>query len=219
MKLRRPAAVIFDMDGLIFNTEALYEESLLGEAKAHAVDGITQAVARATVGLSWPATRDLLANLLPIDLDVDDFIVRWTSRYDRLTTVRLATKPGIRELLDVLEKLAIPRAVATGSNRKTANDHLASHDLLHRFAVVIAGEDCSGGKPMPEPFLKAAEALGQSPEDCWALEDSVNGVLAAHRAGMTTIMIPDLVEPDAETAACCALVLKTLLDVTELLRD
>lgn len=217
--LKRPEAVVFDMDGLIFDTETLYEEAILIEAKAWGLDVIDHAFVRSTVGLSWPATRDLLGRILPHDMDVDAFKSKWVERYDQLAAVRLATKPGVRELLDILDDMDIPCAIATGSNRITVTNHLAGHGLLDRFKVIISGEDCSNGKPAPEPFLRASKGLGIAPVCCLALEDSVNGARAALSAGMTTIVIPDLVEPDAETAARCAFVLRDLLEVCTLLRS
>ena len=111
---------------------------------------------------------------------------------------RLALKPGVVELLDVLDELRLPRAIATSSSHRTVRHHLAAHDLAGRFDAVVGSGDYAAGKPAPDPFLTAAERLGVEPRRCLALEDSHNGIRAASAAGMMTIMVPDLLEPTEE---------------------
>jgi beta-phosphoglucomutase-like phosphatase (HAD superfamily) len=94
---------------------------------------------------------------------------------------------------------------------------LSPGGLLPRFQAVIAAGDYARGKPHPDPFLAAAERLGVKPEDCLALEDSHNGVRAAHAAGMMTIMVPDLLEATEEMQSLCITVTETLHEVRELL--
>jgi HAD superfamily hydrolase (TIGR01509 family) len=212
-----PRAVIFDMDGLIFDTETLYQEALLQMAEELGIGAIDKAVVQATIGLSWEMTRDLLDRLLDGAFDPDELVVSWTTRYDALAEQRLALKPGVTELLMALERLSIPRAVATGSTRAVAHRHLDAHGLAGFFNAVITCEDCSRGKPAPDPFLLAARRLGVAPQSCWALEDSLNGVISAHDAGMMTIMVPDLVEPTEEARRRCLLVADSLFGVLDLL--
>lgn len=205
------------MDGLIFDTEALYARALVDEVAAMGLDAFPDSVMRSTIGLSWPATQSLFREVLPKGSDTKRLFANWTTRYEDLAATDLQKKPGVLELLDLLDELAIPRAVATSSKRATAISHLASHDLLKRFEFIIAEEDCLHSKPDPEPYQNAAKALGISPEYCVALEDSQNGVRSAYSAGMTTIMVPDLIKPDRETAARCSYILDSLLDVVTLL--
>jgi beta-phosphoglucomutase-like phosphatase (HAD superfamily) len=95
--------------------------------------------------------------------------------------------------------------------------NLAAHDLEQRFHAVVAHGDYLLGKPNPDPYLKAAERLGKSPENCLALEDSYNGVRSAAAAGMMTIMVPDLIQPTDEIRKLCLTVVQDLHEVRELL--
>ncbi|MEO8114567.1 MAG: HAD family hydrolase, partial [Phenylobacterium sp.] len=95
--------------------------------------------------------------------------------------------------------------------------HIGAHGLLERFDAILASGDYPRAKPHPDPFLKAAEALGVAPEDCLALEDSHNGVRAAAAAGMMTIMVPDLLHPTAEMHELCVRIARDLHEVRELL--
>ena len=205
------------MDGLIFDTETLYARALRDVTTAMGFEAFSEAVMRSTIGMSWPDTQTLFHDILPSGADVGGLLSNWTSRDDELAAQGLQTKPGVFELLNVLDELTIPRAVATSSKRATAHSHLASHDLLDRFDAIVAEEDCQRCKPDPEPYRRAARALRIAPEDCFALEDSRNGIYSAHAAGMAAIMIPDLIRPDAETQARCAYVLNSLFDVVSLL--
>jgi HAD superfamily hydrolase (TIGR01509 family) len=214
-----PDAVIFDMDGLIFDTEALYQKALLGLAYERGVASITQVTVEQTVGLSWSSTRALLGRELPTHADVDEFIGAWTDRYEALAQHELALKPGVMELLDALESLGIARAVATGSYGEVAMRHLAEFELHGRFHSIVAKEDCVNGKPAPEPFLTSAARLQVEPSRCWALEDSRNGIRSAHDAGMEAIMIPDLLLPDADTVALCCHIGSSLNEVVRLIEE
>ena len=121
------------------------------------------------------------------------------------------------ELLDYLRRLGIPCALATGSVKPTVLSHLHKYDLFEFFDVIVTAEDCSVGKPSPEPFLEAARRLGVDPADCLALEDSINGVLSAHRAGMITVKVPDLIDPDPATANLCTIIVSSLSEVFALI--
>lgn len=214
-----PCAVIFDMDGLIFDTEALYQRALLQLAHEQGLNAINASTIQETVGLSWEATRELLVRLVGGAADTDTLIEKWMALYDELAEHCLDLKPGVTELLATLESRLIPRAIATGSYRAVALRHLETHNLAGYFSAVVAKEDCSNGKPFPDPFLAAAACLNVKPQDCWALEDSLNGVISAHAAGMKTIMVPDLVEPTTEVSERCIHIARSLHEVIHLLSD
>src|SRR5215510_5372713 len=105
-----------------------------------------------------------------------------------LAATRLSLKPGAIELLDTLDDLRLPRAIATSSSHQTVQHHLTAHNLVGRFHEIVGHGDYAGGKPAPDPFLKAAERLGVEPRLCLALEDSHSGVRSACSAGMMTVM-------------------------------
>jgi HAD superfamily hydrolase (TIGR01509 family) len=216
-QLRRPEAVVFDMDGVLFDTEPLYREaaSITGADFGYV---LPISLADRVIGLSWPRTRLLLVDAFGPSFPLEEFIAAWLRRFDELTATRLQTKPGVRELIHALDQLAVPKAIATGSLSANAQRHLAAHALSGSFAAIVAHEDCAAGKPAPDPFLKAAELLGIAPGLCIAIEDSYNGVRSAAAAGMMTIMVPDLVPPNEEMRALCVHVAKDLHEVEELIR-
>lgn len=126
-------------------------------------------------------------------------------------------KPGALELLNALDELDAPYALATSSGPPWVERHFTAYKLAHRFKAVVTRADCANGKPHPEPYLKASAALGAAPMDVLALEDSHAGVRAAHAAGCMTIMIPDLLAPNEEMHAKALHVLADLHGVRAML--
>ena len=217
MKLpRRPAAVVFDMDGLLFDTETLYQDAILLAAaeKGHEVAPgfFTQ-----TIGLPWAQCRALLLSHFGETFAVDEFQEAWGRHFWMIAETRLSLKMGTLELLDMLDQFRLPRAIATSSSRRTVERHLTAHNLMERFDAIIGHGDYERGKPAPDPFLKAAERLGVEPHLCLALEDSHNGVRSASSAGMMTIMVPDLLEPTDEIRGICTLLVRDLHEVRRII--
>ena len=210
-----PAAVIFDMDGLLFDTEALYQEAIL-LAAGEGGHEVALDVFNRTVGLPWAQSRTLLLSHFGDAFPVDDFQEAWVRHFWVIAETRLALKPGALELLDTLDQFRLPRAIATSSSRRTVERHLTAYNLMGRFAEIVGHGDYERGKPAPDPFLKAAARLGVEPDLCLALEDSHNGVRAASSAGMMTIMVPDLLEPTDEIRGLCSFVVRDLREVRAL---
>jgi beta-phosphoglucomutase-like phosphatase (HAD superfamily) len=213
---RVPAAIIFDMDGLLFDTEILYQEAIL-LAAAEGGHQIAVDVFNRTVGLPWAESRALLLSHFGEAFRVDEFQTAWVRHFWVIAETRLALKPGALELLDTLDQFRLPRAIATSSSRRTVERHLTAHNLMGRFEEIVGHGDYERGKPAPDPFLKAAERLGVEPCSCLALEDSHNGIRSASSAGMMTIMVPDLLEPTDEIRAFCIFVARDLYDVRRLI--
>ena len=204
-----PEAVIFDMDGLLFDTEVLYQEAL-GLAALEAGLELATGIFQHTVGLPWAQTRAVLVGHFGEAFAVDTFQTAWIKHFWVIAETRLALKSGALSLLDTLGEFDVPCAIATSSSRPTVERHLAAHDLAGRFQAIVARGDYDNGKPAPDPFLKAAERLAVEPKSCLALEDSHNGVRSASAAGMMTIMVPDLLEPTEEMRRLCSLVVDDL---------
>jgi HAD superfamily hydrolase (TIGR01509 family) len=207
--------VIFDMDGLLFDTEALWQEALLA-AGGEAGREIPDTIYSQSIGVRRSQTRGLFLSHFGDDFAFDDFHARWTRHFWLVAEHKLALKPGALELLDLLDQLRLPRAIATSSSRTTAERHLTAHGLMARFGALVCRGDYEAGKPAPDPFLKAAECLGAEPRSCVALEDSHIGVRSAAAAGMMTVMVPDLLEPTEEIRALCAGVADDLHQVRDL---
>jgi HAD superfamily hydrolase (TIGR01509 family) len=213
----RPSAVIFDMDGLLFDTEALWQEALLSAA-AEGGREIPDEVYNKSIGVRRSQCGGLFLAHFGEDFLFDDFHANWRRHFWLIAENRLALKPGAPELLETLDRFGVPRAIATSSSRTTVERHLASHGLMDRFDQIVCRGDYENGKPAPDPFLKAAERLGVEPRSCLALEDSHVGVRSASAAGMMTVMVPDLLEPTEALRALCVLVARDLHQVRDLVQ-
>jgi HAD superfamily hydrolase (TIGR01509 family) len=219
MKLpRRPVAVVFDMDGLLFDTETLYLEAAVSAATEIGHEAVTEVFYR-MVGVPWTRNREILLEHYGAAFPVDDFVTVWLRHFDVISETRLELKPGVLELLGTLDEMRVPRAIATSSSHRTVERHLTAHGLAGRFDAIVGQGDYENGKPAPDPFLKAAERLGIDPALCLALEDSHNGVRSASAAGMMTLMVPDLLEPTEEIRDLCVLVVPDLHEVRRLILD
>lgn len=193
-----PRGVLFDMDGLLFDSETLYRDVFFELLDRH--DLPTQKGRfEDLVGLGWQETRETLEEWFS-GLDGAQFIADWKEGCRPESGRFPAMKPGVVELLDLLEEHGISAALATGSQRLTALAYLRHHDLADRFLGIIAAEDCPRGKPHPDPFEEAARTIDLAPSTCIALEDSPNGIRSAHAAGCLPIFVPDLIPADDEIA-------------------
>ena len=153
------------------------------------------------------------------DLAVDELSEISRRLFRELSDTQDILKPGVLELLDLLDELRLPRAVATSSSRATVERHLQRHALAERFHGIAAHGDYVRHKPHPDPFLKAAEILGVDPRACLAIEDSHHGVRSASSAGMMTVMVPDLLPATDEICALCLHVMPDLHEVRRLISD
>jgi len=212
---RRPAAVIFDLDGLLFDTESLYQTAIMTAADELGHD-ITPAIFHTMIGRPWVQTRAFLLEHYGAAFPVDDLLATWHRHFAVIVETSLTVKPGVLELLEALDTLGLPRGIATSSSHKTVQHHLGAHDLAGRFHKIVASGDYANGKPAPDPYLLAAERLGVDPHFCLALEDSHNGVRSAAAAGMMTIMVPDLLEATDEIKNLCTFVVRDLHTVRSL---
>jgi len=213
MELRRPAAVIFDMDGLMLDTEPLAARAW-GEAAAALGVGFDMALAQAMIGRNFADCGAMLRAHYAAPYPVDALLGRWHAAYDSIVEREgITLKPGVRELLEWLEANAIPRAVATSTRRERARGKLERTALLDRFHDLVGGDEVARGKPAPDIYVEAARRLGTNAASCIALEDSEPGVRAALAAGMTPIMVPDLHPPSLELVALDVVVLPSLHEV------
>jgi HAD superfamily hydrolase (TIGR01509 family) len=191
-------AVIFDMDGLLLDSETLAMEAMISAGTSLGYD-MPVAFCRHMIGVAADGCRRLVAETYGTVFPIDAFFE--TQEYHLLDLVnagRLALKDGVLPLLRYLETNNIPRAIATSSSRCRTDHHLALVGLDKRFDTIVKRDDVKKGKPDPEPYLTAANRLGVSAANCLALEDSHNGVRAAHAANIRVMVVPDLLEPTDE---------------------
>ena len=205
------AGVLFDMDGLLLDTEQLYF-ACFRETVAAFGHPPMDALYLSTLGLPTPAAIAVLQNGFAGRIDLAQFRPRFEMRLETLLADGITTRPGARELLQDLDRRAIPVAIATSTTTERARAHLAQTGLLALVRHVIGGDQVVHGKPAPDIYLKAAKALGLEARHCAAFEDSDNGTHAAVASGARTVQVPDLIDPSPETRALGHHIAPTLLD-------
>ncbi|MBB3300237.1 HAD superfamily hydrolase (TIGR01509 family) [Rhizobium sp. BK077] len=214
---RAPKAVLFDMDGLMFDTEALYRDATITAARNAGFELPLSAYLE-TIGLPASRVRELLLARFGKDAPLEDLWRQASELFTQMVQTDLRTKAGLPEILSFLEAARIPSAIVTSSDRTAVEAHLSAAGLQgRRFQTIIAYGDYTVGKPDPAPYLLAAERLNLPISECVALEDSRNGVLSASGAGAMTIMVPDLVQPAPDIPGRCAYILADLHAVRDLI--
>lgn len=196
---RSICGILFDMDGLVLDSEKLYtrfwmaairhygfsitKEQALGLRSLGKGPGQAHLTACCGAGIDYTTIRNKRIELM------DAYIAEHG----------IDPKPGIYELMDYLNRSGIPAAITSSSPMESIRKHLTNANLCHRFQKLCSGHDVPNGKPAPDIYLLGAAELGLKPENCLALEDSPAGILSAYRAGCLPVIIPDQDEPDEKT--------------------
>ena len=182
-------AVVFDMDGLMLNTEDIFE--LAGvELMARRGLQMTDEIRHGMMGRRPVEAFTVLRNLTGLQDSLEDLMLETKVLFAALAQDRLAMMPGLLELFELLDARKLPRAVATSSPRVYMTHLLEKFNLLHRVNFTLTAEDVTHGKPHPEIYLKAAEMHGVAPEEMLVLEDSETGTRAAAAAGAYIVAVP-----------------------------
>ena len=185
----RPRAVVFDLDGLIFDTEALFHR-VAGEMLEARGKRFTPEIMAAMIGRRAVDAGEAFRRMAGLDEPAEVLMAEARRRFMAEVDAAVHPTPGLIALLNRLERCGIPRAVATSSRRLYAEGLLERHGLLAHFAFVLTGDDVTHGKPDPEIYLKASARLGLPPETILVLEDSPPGVTAARASGAFTVGVP-----------------------------
>ena len=216
---RLPSAVVFDMDGLMLDTERLAVRCWTRAAAVLGVD-FDAALLPAMIGRNANDSRRFVLDHYGNGYPIDALMLESRSQFDAIVESEgIAVKPGLLVLLEWLEALGVPRVVATSTRRERARAHLERCALLPRFHALVGGDEVAHGKPAPDIFLLAAGRLNVDPAQCVVLEDSDHGVRGALAAGMIPIMVPDMLAPPADLVALELLVFPSLAEVHEHLRS
>jgi beta-phosphoglucomutase-like phosphatase (HAD superfamily) len=205
-------AVVFDMDGLLINSEAVVRDAMTATARDMGAELPNEVFVR-MVGLTNAASDAVAQAHFGPGFPLAEFNAEVWRRASAVFEAEDILKDGVFEILEWLEQARVPRAVATSSGHEHVRRQLEKSGVYARMQIIVAREDYAHGKPHPDPFLVAAQRLGVASADCLALEDSHNGVRAAHAAGMMTVMVPDLLEPTDEMRTLCIAIADTLHDV------
>lgn len=209
--------VLFDMDGVVLDTEALYAR-FWREAAAALGYQMSYEQALGMRSLSNTAGQAQLESYFGKGVSRAEFRAKRIELMDAYIDVHgVDLKPGIRELLDELDARGIPAAITTSSPLERVERYLGPHGLVPRFRRLCSGTEVAHGKPEPDIYLFGAACLGVTPEDCIAVEDSPAGVLSAYRAGCKTVMVPDLDQPDETTRSLLYAKADSLVDIIDLI--
>lgn len=203
----------------MFDTETLNMRGWIEAGRRHGYE-MTQEVVYGHIGANLATTRRLMTEHFGPGFDFDAVRadrVAWS--FAQIEKNGMPEKPGLRSLLGWLRTNGIKTAIATSSERRFVDFYMAHSDLGHPFDVIVTGDRVTRSKPEPDIFLKAAEELGVLPVDCVVLEDSHNGIRAAHAAGMRPVMVPDLLPPTPEMEGLLYRRVDSLNDVIPLLEE
>lgn len=212
-------AVLFDMDGLVFDTEQLAEKGWLqaGEMFGFPVTVKETALIR---GRNALASRRLFQEWY----GENDFYdqgkeIRNSYILDYIKVNGMPVKEGMHELFSYLRENGIKTALATSTQRECVEEYFKYTDLPYAFDITVCGTEVKNGKPAPDIFLTAAKKLGVNPEQCLVLEDSPNGIMAGHAAGCKVIMIPDMDRPEETITKLCTKVCQNLREIITYLQQ
>jgi len=208
-------AVVFDMDGVIFDSERLVLKCWTEVAEQMGIKDMDK-VYYQCIGVNLAQSKEITMKYYGPEFPYDRFRTEasflYHSRYD---DGRLPMKPGVVELLEFLKEHGYRVGLASSTRYEVVHQELRDAGILPYFQTLTCGDMVTVSKPNPEIFLKACEALSVAPKEAIAIEDSFNGIRAAHRAGMFPVMVPDMVAPDEEMRMLAGRVDKDLFEVRE----
>ena len=206
-------AVIFDMDGIIFDSERAVYRGWQDVAAKHGFSDL-DTVYMKCIGCIEPVTKAYFLEFYGPDFPYDEYRSEQSRSYHEMYDGgRLPLKPGIRELLEYLKEEGIPAAVASSTRTELVENQIRDAGLAQYFKVILGGESIERSKPAPDIFLKAAEMMGTEARSTFVIEDSYNGIRAAHAGGMIPVMVPDMMPPNDEMREKARYIFNDLFDV------
>lgn len=203
--------IVFDMDGVLFDTQKIYCMAWEEAAGVLGIPDIGEPLRRC-IGMNRNDQEAILGEFYSKDFPFDDFYREKDLAFDRILSLGVPLMKGTREILEFLKKNGAKVAIASSSRVGMVEDNLKNTGLTGFFDKIVGGNLVTHSKPDPEIYLKACELLGVKPEETFAVEDSYNGIRAASAAGMKVIMVPDVQPPTEETDALIYGKFDSLLD-------
>lgn len=219
MKQKKYKAVIFDMDGVIFDSERCVIECWKVVAEKYHISNVEQVLMKC-LGVTYEEGKKIFLEHYGEDFPYDERKKERSDLYhEKYDGGRLPLKPSIKELLVYLKEKGYKVGVASSTREAVVSKQLTDAKLIEYFDNLTCGDMLERSKPDPDIYLMACDKLGVKPEEAIAIEDSYNGVRSAYRAGMFSIMVPDLVEPDEEMKSFAGKILRSLFDVKKWLDE
>lgn len=210
-------AVIFDMDGVIFDSERAVYEGWLELSKKYGFENF-EIPYRKCIGSNSRVSKQIFLDFYGADFPYDRYKEEQAENYhNKYDHGRLPLKMGVRELLDDLKKQEYGVAIASSTRTALVTQQIIDAGLRDYFDRIIGGDQVTKSKPEPDVFLAAADEWELPKHEIYVIEDSYNGIRAAKAAGMKAIMVPDLLEPNEEMYRLADYILPTLLAVKDLL--
>lgn len=211
-------AVIFDMDGVIFDSEALVLKTWKQVAGKYGIPDIEE-TCRECLGTNHEATKNIFKKHYGEDFPYDTYKKEMAELFHQQAAGgNLEKKPGIHELLEYLRSLKIKTGLASSTREEIVKKELSEGGLLSYFDEIVCGDMVKRSKPAPDIYLETCRRLLVKPEHCYGIEDSYNGIRALKSAGMHPLMVPDLAEPTKEMEMLSECILPSLYEVKEYLK-
>ena len=212
-----PKAIVFDMDGTLIDSERLQLQCFMEVTRKYGYEARKELYLQC-IGATGATARKILAEAYGPQFPLQKVLTDWRERYDELlASGELRLKEGARPLLEMVTALGLPCALATQTRRVLTERKLRLTGVHNYFDALVTGDDVRIGKPDPEHYLIAVAKLGVTPRECWALEDSENGVRSALGAGCGVFQIPDLVPVSVPLTTLGQTILNSLAEVADIL--
>ena len=212
-------AVVFDMDGVLFDTERLCQDSWIEVANRRGLPDM-EIIFPKCIGRNANDSRQIVLEAYGADFDYEVFrreASDWFWKY--LEENGLPVKEGVRELLNWLKEQGWRIGLASSTRRSSVISHLEQAGIKDFFEEIITGDMVEHSKPLPDIYLLACRKLMVDPAGTYAIEDSPNGIRSAYSAGMKPVMVPDLLSPDEEMEQLSTRIFSSLLDVLDYFRS
>lgn len=212
-------AVVFDMDGILFDTERVCQDSWVEVAKRRGLPGMEEVFPRC-IGLNSSGSRQIVLEAYGKDFDYEVFRAEtsvWFWNY--IEANGLPVMPGAETLLGWLKENGWVVGLASSTKRSSVLKHLDQAGFAEYFSAVVTGDMVEYSKPRPDIYLLACRELGVKPEEAYAIEDSPNGIRSAHAAGMKPLMVPDMIAPDEEMRRLSFRIFENLNQVLAYLKE
>ena len=215
---RNMRALVFDMDGVIFDSESIVLDCWQKVFEAHGIEYHSDVVMR-SIGMDAYATGRVFRERYGEDFPFEEYREERKVFFNEIvSTTGLPVKPGVQELISYLHSSNMKVGLATSTQASQTRAELRAAGLLDQFDVIITGDMVQNSKPAPDIYIRACEALGEAPERIFCVEDSYNGIISAHRAGLKPIMVPDLLPPLPSIRDLCVAIcpkLDAVIDIVQ----